>query len=536
MMSIRFPMRRSLPLSAPLSARLSPSFAAGLLCSVLLAGCTVGPDYVRPEIDAPADWRAVPGKNAEKGAAPRSEAANGTNNAKNDAAKEDVFIDYANLVWWKEFGDPVLDGLIVEGLQNNRDIKIAAARVSEAAGYLGTTRAQFFPQIGIGADAARTRATERGPTPVLPGQSPIYKLYDASVSLSWEIDLFGRIRRATEAGEAQLQASEEARRGMALSIAATVAETYFNLLDADRELQISIETLRAREEAMRIFELRYKGGVVSELEVSQVRSELENARAAVPTLEQRVAQTENALSSLLGRIPGPDSYIPRGKRLDQVLLPQIPPGMPSALLERRPDLRQSEQQLIAANANIGVAKAAYFPTITLTALFGGSSTVLSKLFTGPARVWSYGGNLLMPIFTAGAIAGQVQVAEAQQQQALEGYKKSIENAFREVNDGLVASVKTQETTAARTRQAVALADYARVAQQRYENGYTSYLEVLDAERNLFSVQLTEAQTRGAALISLVELYKALGGGWEPASEIADEQTMAAANNEAKEEK
>lgn len=479
--------------------------AACFFSFVFLAGCAVGPDYSRPGIDAPTGWRTTPAQATE------------------GSTEKDALAGEANLLWWQSFGDPVLDGLIVEGLQNNHDIKIAAARVAEAAGVLRMTRAQFFPQLGASAQAARARS------PGLStgwGSAPVYEQYSAGFNLSWEIDLFGRIRRAAEAGEAQLQAAEEARRGMALSIAATVAETYFNLLDADRELQIARDTLHLREEAMRVFELRHSGGVVSELEVSQARSELENARASVPTLEQRVAQTENALFALLGRIPGPEAQISRGKRLDEILLPQIPSGIPSTLLERRPDLRQSEQQLIAANANIGAARAAWFPTLSLTALFGSASDALSRLFTGPARTWSYGGGLLAPIFTGGAIAGQVEVAEAQQQQALEGYKKAIENAFREVNDNLIASTKLRETADARGRQASALSVYARVARQRYDNGYTSYLEVLDAERNLFSVQLTEAQTRGATLIALAELYKALGGGWQAASEIAQEQRAA----------
>jgi multidrug efflux system outer membrane protein len=461
------------------------------LAALLAAGCTVGPDYQRPQIELPATWRSGP-------PLPASEQPE----------------QLANLAWWTQFEDPVLDALVAEALASNRDLRTAAARIDEAAGLLGSTRAQLFPQVGAVAAGSRAQASRSTAVPLPAGVDRIGEQYDAALNVGWEIDLFGRLRRATEASRADLLATEEARRALALSLAATVANSYISLRDLDNELDISRRTLQTREEALRIFELRYAGGVVSEMEVAQVRAEVETARIAVPTLEQAVAQQENALSLLLGRLPGP---IPRGKPLAELGLPLPPVSLPSSVLERRPDLRQAEQALVAANARIGVARAAYFPVISLTGLLGSSSVALSSLFSGPAAVWSYGAGLSVPVFTAGAIAGQVQAAEARQVQALEQYRKTIENAFREVDDALVAGAKTGEIVAGRLRQVDALATYDRAARLRYDAGYSAYLEVLDAERNLFQAQISASQARAQALIAVTTLYKALGGGWQAAS-------------------
>jgi len=357
-------------------------FALSSLGLLLLAGCAVGPDYQRPTLDTPQAWRSG-------SALPASEKPE----------------ELANLAWWTQLEDPVLDALVGEALANNRDLKIAAARVDEAAGQLGTTRAQLFPQFGASLGASRAQASNAGITPIPATVDRINNQYSAALNVGWEIDLFGRLRRATEASRADLLGSEESRRGLALSLAASVANNYISLRDLDNELEIAKRTLKTREESLRIFDLRYKGGVVSEMEVAQVRSELETARIAVTSLEQSVAQQENALSALLGRLPGP---ITRGKTLAEMGLPLPPVSLPSNVLERRPDIRQAEQNLVANNARIGVAKAAYFPTVTLTGLLGSSSVAFSSLFTGPAKIWSYGADLAMPIFTAGAIAGQVQ--------------------------------------------------------------------------------------------------------------------------------
>jgi multidrug efflux system outer membrane protein len=466
--------------------------ALSSLIVLLLAGCAVGPDYERPSVTSPETWRSGT-------ALPTSEKPE----------------ELANLAWWKQLEDPVLDALVAEALANNRDLKIAAARVDEAAGVLGTTRAQLFPQFGASLGGSRAQASNAGATPIPVTVDRVNSQYSAALNVGWEIDLFGRIRRATEASRADLLSTEESRRGVALSLAATVANSYISLRDLDAELDIARQTLKTREESLRIFDLRYKGGVVSEMEVAQVRSEMEAARIAVTNLELSVAHQENALSALLGRLPGP---IPRGKTLATMGLPLPPVSLPSTVLERRPDIRLAEQNLIANNARIGVAKAAYFPTVSLTGLLGSSSVAFSNLFTGPAKVWSYGADLTMPIFTAGAIAGQVKSAEARQVQALEQYRKSIETAFREVDDALIGGTKSREAVDSRIRQVEALTIYARSARLRYEGGYSSFLEVLDAERSLFQAQIYESQARGQALIAVTTLYKVLGGGWQAASE------------------
>jgi multidrug efflux system outer membrane protein len=466
--------------------------ALSSLIVLLLAGCAIGPDYERPSVTSPETWRSGT-------ALPTSEKPE----------------ELANLAWWKQLEDPVLDALVAEALANNRDLKIAAARVDEAAGVLGTTRAQLFPQFGANLGASRAQASNAGITPIPVTVDRVNNQYSAALNVGWEIDLFGRIRRASEASRADLLASEESRRGIALSLAATVANSYISLRDLDNELEIARQTLKTREESLRIFDLRYKGGVVSEMEVAQVRSEMETARIAVTNLELSVAQQENALSTVLGRLPGP---ITRGKTLASMGMPLPPVSLPSSILERRPDIRLSEQNLISNNARIGVAKAAYFPTVSLTGLLGSSSVAFSNLFTGPAKVWSYGADLTMPIFTAGAIAGQVKSAEARQVQALEQYRKSVETAFREVDDALIGGTKSREAVDSRIRQVEALSIYARSARLRYEGGYSSFLEVLDAERSLFQAQIYESQARGQALIAVTTLYKVLGGGWQAASE------------------
>lgn len=462
--------------------------ALSSLTALLLAACAVGPDYQRPTLETPASWRS--GKALPANEPPET---------------------LANLAWWTLIEDPVLDGLVAEALTSNRDLKIAAARIDEAAGLLGSTRAQLFPQLGAGLSGSRAQASQRGVTPLPATVDRQNNQYSAALNVGWEIDLFGRLRRATEASRADLLATEEARRALALSLASTVANSYINLRDLDNQLLIAQRTLQTRIEALRIFDLRYKGGVVSEMELAQVRAEVEVARIAIPTVEQSIAAQENALSVLLGRLPGP---ITRGKTLAEMGLPLPPVSLPASVLTRRPDIRQAEQNLIANNARIGVAKAAYFPNVTLTGLLGGSSVSFSDLFTGPARVWSYGADITLPIFNAGAIAGQVQAAEARQALALEQYRQSIENAFREVDDSLVGGAKSRDILEARIRQVDALKTYARNAQLRYDAGYSAYLEVLDAERSLFGAQINESQARAQALIAATTLYKVLGGGWE----------------------
>ncbi|MBN8462151.1 MAG: efflux transporter outer membrane subunit [Dechloromonas sp.] len=447
------------------------------LLALLAGGCMVGPDYVRPPVDAPAAWR----------------------------LGEPEVRNLANTPWWEQFGDPVLNDLIAEALRANKDLLIATARIDEFAGKYGFVRSGLFPQVGAGYEPSRQRNIPAGAT-----QPATYNSYSAVLSANWEIDLWGRIRRQTEAANAQLLASEEGRNAVILSLLGSVAGAYINLRDLDRQLEIARATAKSRGESYDLFKLRFEGGLISLLELSQNKSQYEEALATIPPLEKAIAQQENGLSVLLGRNPGP---IARGKDIDQLLLPAIPAGLPSDLLERRPDLRRAEQDLIAANALIGAAKAMYFPTISLTGLFGYASPSLSSLFDGPSKVWQYAAPITMPIFTAGAIAGQVQAAEAVQQQALFRYQKAIQEAFREVDDSLVSQDRTRAQLLAQGRQVEALQQYASTARLRYDNGYTSFIEVLDAERSLFNAQLQFVQTQQVQLQAMVNLYLAMGGGW-----------------------
>ncbi|APA87703.1 efflux transporter outer membrane subunit [Paraburkholderia sprentiae WSM5005] len=458
---------------------------ARLLASIMLlglSGCLLGPNYVRPVVDVPATYRFAQGEAA----------------------------GIANAAWWEQFQDPVLDQLIAAALQDNRDVKVAAARVDEFRGQFVTTRSALFPQLSAGADASRQRISQNEGVPLPRGVSPIYNQFDASLSVAWEIDLFGKVRRETEAARANLLASEEGRRATILTLVGSVASGYINLRSLDRQLDIAKETVDSRAESVRVFEARFRGGEVSQMELAQSQSEYEAARVTVPQIEAQIAQQEDALSVLIGQNPG---AILRGRELAQMGAPQIPEGLPSDLLERRPDLLEAEQALVAQNALIGAARALYFPSISLTGLFGSVSTQFSNLFTGPARVWSFAGSIVQPIFTAGNITGQVHQAEARQQQALYSYEKSIQVAFQEVEDALVSVQKTHQALDAQNLQVEALHTYAHLARQRYEGGYTSYIEVLDAERSLFNAQLSYTQTQGAVLIAFVTLYKAMGGGW-----------------------
>ena len=450
----------------------------------ILAGCAVGPDYERPTIDTPPSYRFE------------------------DAQARDT----VNTAWWTQFGDKQLERLIGIALAENKDVLIAAARVEEFYGRLGAQRGQQFPQVGAQAEAGRQRQS-RASNPLfqlLPGAELTNDFWSANLGVSFELDLWGRLRRGTEAARADLLAAEENRRTVILSLVSAVATSYVNLLNLDRQLEISRDTVRTRAESLRIFELRFKGGTISEVELQQVRSEYETALAAVPALEKQVAQQESNLSVLLGRNPG---RIGRGGALDKLVLPLVPAGLPSELLERRPDIRQAEQQLVAANARIGVAKAAFYPSISLTGLIGVASSDLSNLFSSDARTWSFGGSVNQPIFTGGTLSGQLAASEAQQQQALYSYQKTIQTAFGEVENSLVDQAKTREQLAAQARQVEALARYAYLARLRYDNGYTSYIEVLDSERSLFQAQLQLVQTQGQLYVALINLYKALGGGW-----------------------
>jgi outer membrane protein, multidrug efflux system len=452
------------------------------LFSLFLAGCMVGPNYQRPDVDIPSSWR----------------------------WEEKEVKNTVNATWWEQFQDPVLNGLIDTALKENKDLKIAAARVEEYIGRYGFTRAALFPQIGVGASAGQDRYSEKTAIPLSPNMDNPATTYQMALSGSWEIDLWGRLRRATESAQAQLLATEENRRAVLLSLVAAVANGYVILRDLDKQLEVAVATAKSRKESYEVFKLRFEGGLVSDIEINQAKALYEQAMATIPLFQKNITVQENAISLLLGRNPSP---IPRGKTIDELVPPAVPAGLPSDLLTNRPDVLQAEQELIAANANIGAAKALYFPTISLTGLFGFASGDLSDLFTGPAKTWSWAVPITMPIFTGGAIAGQVKAAEAVQQQALLGYQKTIQTAFREVEDALVGQSRTREQLQAQAREVEAYRNYAQTARLRYDNGYTSYLEVTFAEQNLFSAELAYTQTQGVLFQALVNLYKAMGGGW-----------------------
>lgn len=450
------------------------------LAGGLLAGCMMGPDYVKPKVETPAAYIYEPKQTAET----------------------------ANTEWWKQFDDPVLDKLIADALAYNKNVKIAAANVEQAAGVLTQTRAPLYPQINYAGDAARLRFSQNTAIPA--GSPNPANNYQVLAGASWEIDLWGRVRRLTQAAQANLLATEEARRGVILSLVASVGTSYLTLRGLDDQLEISKRTLNAYAQSLKLFDLKFKHGQISQMNVEQVKVQYQTAAAQIPIIRQQIAVTENALSVLLGRNPGP---IPRGKSLLDLTLPDVPAGMPSELLERRPDLLQTEQQLIAANAQIGAAKAQYYPSISLTAAFGVASSQLNSLFKGPAQVWNYGGSIIGPIFTGGAISGQVAQATAGQKAALLSYQLAIQSAFADVENSLVTRQELIEQIAAQQALVQALKEYSRLAYLQYDGGYAPYTDVLQAEQQLFPAELNLATARTALLASVVRIYQATGGGW-----------------------
>jgi multidrug efflux system outer membrane protein len=452
------------------------------IATFALSACTVGPDYVRPAVDAPAAFRFEP----------REVAAT------------------ADTEWWRQFGDPVLDQLIAEALAANWNVKLAAANVEAAAGVVTQARAPMFPQVGYGAAAMRTRLSDAGRTTTDGYITNPLSVYQGAFTASWELDLWGRIRRQTEAGEANLLASDEARRGVILALVANVATGYIELSGLDEALAVARKTQKVYADSLQIFRYQFQYGEVSQMNVAQAESQYETASAQIPALIQQIAALENALSVLLGRNPGP---IPRGRAVADLTAPPVPGGLPSQLLERRPDILQAEQQLVAANAQIGAARAQYFPTISLSGAFGSASTDLSNLFKGPASTWNYAGSVVGPIFTAGLVSGQVAQAEATRQAALFNYRQTIQSAFADVSTALSARQTLLERLASQEKLVRSLQDYSRLARLQYEGGYAPYSTVLQAEQTLFPAELTLATLRAQSASSVASIYKALGGGW-----------------------
>lgn len=459
----------------------------------LAAGCTLGPDYVRPEVPVPETWR--------------------------DASVAET-TSLADTPWWELFGDPTLEQLILVALEENKDLKIAVERIEEARARYGFTRADLYPKVDAGATAGRVR------TPGVGGLENFQDSYYAlSASMTWELDFFGRVRRATEAQQALLFASEEARRAVVVSLVGEVARVYMELRDLDRELEIGRRTLESRQQYVGLARDLFEGGKTSELDLRRAEAERDRTAAIVVRLETRVVQKENELSVLLGRNPG---AIDRGLELDeQPVPPDVPSGLPSELLDRRPDVRYAEELLVAANAGIGEAKALLYPRISLTGSYGWASTELDDLITAPSQAWTLGANLLQPIFNAGQNRARVEVAESQQRQALYEYEQAVLRAFREVEDALVAQRKSGEQRALQGQRVAAERQVLALAEMRYRGGVSSYLDVLDAQRSLFDAEIDESQSMRDQLVSLIQLYKALGGGWiEPAPPEEEEPAAA----------
>jgi outer membrane protein, multidrug efflux system len=466
-----------------------------LSVALLTTGCTVGPRYKRPTVAVPGSYQGVV---AEPAAQPQITPPQIT---------PPPIAPLGDQKWWDIFQDEQLRTLIRTALQQNYDLRIAASRVLEAQAQLGITRADHFPTLGAGAAISDIRTPQSKFLPAFgTSTGPV------NASAVWELDFWGKFRRATEAARANLLASAWARQEIASTLVANVAAAYFQLRALDLQLEISKRTLDSRRESLRLTRMLADGGATSLLDVRQAEQLVFTASAEIPALEQQIEQQEHFLSILLGQNPGD---VPRGQPLtEQHQPPEVPPGLPSELLERRPDIRQAEEQLIAASAEIGVARAAYFPQISLSATRGFQSSALSSLFTGPAGAWSFGASLTQPIFTAGRLRSGVRLAEARQETALLVYQQSIQAAFRSVSDALVAYRKTREFRVQEESLFQSAEDAARLSHLRYTGGATGYLEVLTNETNAFSAELALVQARQSELLALVQLYEALGGGWQ----------------------
>jgi outer membrane protein, multidrug efflux system len=452
---------------------------AAIAMASALAGCTVGPDYVRPQVELPATL--------------------GVAQSPSPAGER----------WWSLFQDPVLDRLVDEALAANRDLRVAAHRIDQARAQLGIARADQWPDAGIQYDRSRTRASERGSFP-LPPEAIETNTHRLVLRASWELDFWGRYRRASEAARAELAASEAGRDAVRASLIGDVARGYFALRALDRRLESATRTAEGRARALELQQLRLDAGVVSELEYRQVESDLRAAQALVPVIRQQRHEQEGALALLLGRSPRAvmAAAVERGDPATPSV--EVPAGLPSDLLLRRPDLRQAEERLRAANARIGVARAAFFPSITLTGYFGGESQSLGDLFSGPSRTWSLAGGLLQPLLESQRIRGGVDLENARTREAAELYLQSIANAFREVRDALAAQGNAREAHAAQRERERALVRTAELARLRYDNGAVSLFEVLEAERQLFAARLEAIDAERNRRNAIVDLYLALG--------------------------
>ena len=459
--------------------------------AVLAAGCRVGPNYKRPPIATPAAFRApVP--------LPPGQAAS-----------------LADLKWFQVFKDPQLQNLIRTALARNYDLRDAVARVEAARASLGITRSEQFPNFAAGGNLEFSRLSRNGATPLPPNFLPNQNRTFGNAALqllSFEIDIWGRLRRATEAARANLLSAEETRKAVVTTLVSDVATSYLTLRELDYQLEISRQTLQNRQESLALVRRRQTGGVSTRLDLRQAEQLVYTAEETIPATQEQIEQGENQITLLLGENPG---RITRGRSLtDQDLPPDVPPGLPSALLERRPDIRAAEQDLIAANAEIGVARAAYFPQISLSGFLGGASTQLTSLFSGRSSTWNLIPQVTQPVFTAGRIKSGVRLAQAERDRALVQYEKVIQTAFTEVSDALIAHQRVRESREKQELLVAALQDRLQLAYMRYRGGVDTQLNALDADRDLFNAQLSLVQLRLQEILSVVQLYKALGGGWQ----------------------
>jgi multidrug efflux system outer membrane protein len=465
------------------------TFVIAIAC--FSVGCTVGPNYKRPTTAVPAAFRAPE-------PLPPAEAAS-----------------IADLKWFEVFKDEKLQELIRTALDQNYDLRDAVARVEEARAGLGSVRSNQFPNFGAGGSVDINRLSREGETPLPPQFLPSQNRNFGSAALqllSFEIDIWGKLRRATEAARANLLGAEENRKAVVTTLVSDVATAYLTMRELDYALDISRRTLRTREESLELTTSRQTGGVSTLLDLRQAEQLVLSAAQTIPGIQQQIEQRENQITLLLGENPG---SVVRGRSLTELdFAPEVPAGLPSALLERRPDIRAAEQELIAANAEIGVARAAYFPQVSLSGFLGGQSTQLSNLFSGPASAWSLVPQVSQPILTAGRLKSNVQIAQAERERALIQYQKTIQTAFTEVSDALIAHQRVRESRKEQEALVGTLEDRVRLAYLRYHGGVDTQLNALDADRDLFQAQLDLAQLRLDDILTVVELYKALGGGWQ----------------------
>jgi outer membrane protein, multidrug efflux system len=462
----------------------SAPFMFAMLVSGLVAGCKVGPNYHRPIVQPPTAYRDL-SENPQLQAQAAS---------------------YADLPWWQVFQDPQLQELIRTALKQNYDLQLATERINAARAQVAVTRSSLFPQVqGNGNFAGGKEGNFQ----------TNFNFLTLTADAAFQLDLFGKLRRATEASRAQLLATEDARQTVILTLVSDIASDYFALLQLDLQLQITRETVKTQQDSVKLTTFRVEHGVATKLDVLQAQQVLDSANATIPDLERQIAQEENAISILLGNYP---QAVPRGRPLvDQPLPPDVPPGLPSALIERRPDIREAEQNLVAANAEIGVAKAEFFPQIALTGSGGGSfgrSSVFSGLMSSQLGIWAYGVQVTQPLFTGGALTGNLKLAKSQHEQALISYRQAIQRAFGDVSDALIGYEKFHQVRVRQEDTVADLQESVRLSNMRYKGGTTTYLEVLDGQRSLFSAELTLAEARGTEYQSLVQLYRALGGGWQ----------------------